>query len=590
MRNLKKILPVTGLALVLATGSVGFVTACQHSAAASAQDGLAQTPAPFATPPVLAGTPDIATLVAKVRPAVVNITTIHEVKMSEGSSPFFGFPDVPGLGNMLPFHPQGPDRRNRGGEGDEGDQVLKQQALGSGFLVDAQGHVVTNAHVIDDADVVKVRLADDREFRAKVIGKDKRLDVALLVLENPPKDLPVAALGASDPLRVGEYVVAIGNPFGLGDTVTMGIVSAKGRTIGAGPYDDFIQTDASINPGNSGGPLFNLRGQVVGINTAINPQGKGIGFAIPIDAVRDVLPQLLSSGHVSRGRLGVVIQPMDDDLAHALGMEHAHGALVESVEPGSPADKAGVKSGDVIVAIDGQDVPHSGDLPRMVARHAPGTAVKLTYLRDKDKRTVDMSLAALKDEADHGGEVEPGPSTGSADKSSALGIAIGEEDGHVVVQRVAPGGPSDGKLRPGDVIEEIDHQAVTSGSDLAARVHAAPADKPVLLRVRHGDQSRYVAIPRSEPLSDDAARACEARGEARAIAARRVVAPGARAVHSDCRCTRIDDPLSPSGARLGGSARSLLLHALSHTGRRAPVRPRRVRNGRAKAHRLPGPS
>jgi serine protease Do len=496
MRTLRKILPATGLALVLGTG---FVTGCQHSAAASAPDGLAQTPAPFATPPVLAGTPDVATLVAKVRPAVVNITTVHEVRVSEGAGPFFGFPDMPELKNVFPFfHQQGPDRRNRGErEGDDGDQVMKQQALGSGFLVDAQGHVVTNAHVIDDADVVKVRLADDREFRAKVIGKDKRLDVALLLLENPPKDLPVASLGASEPLRVGEYVVAIGNPFGLGDTVTMGIVSAKGRTIGAGPYDDFIQTDASINPGNSGGPLFNLRGQVVGINTAINPQGKGIGFAIPIDAVREVLPQLLSSGHVSRGRLGVVIQPMDDDLAHALGMDRAHGALVESVEPGSPADKAGVKSGDVIVALDGQDVGHSIDLPRMVARHAPGTDVKVTLVRDKEKRTIDMALAALKDEGEQGNNAEPSPSNGNSDKSSALGIAIGEEEGHVVVQRVAPGGPSDGKLRPGDVIEEIDHQPVTGGSDLSAKVRAAPTDKPVLLRVRHGDQSRYVAIPRS---------------------------------------------------------------------------------------------
>jgi serine protease Do len=499
MRTIPRILPVTGLALVLATGSI---TGCQHSAAASGQEALAQTPAPFASPPVLAGTPDIATLVAKVRPAVVNITTIHEVKVSEGTGQFFGLPDMPELKNFFPFfHPQGPDRRNRGeqrgGEGDEGDQVMKQQALGSGFLVDAQGHVVTNAHVIDDADVVKVRLADDREFVAKVIGKDKRLDVALLVLESPPKDLPAASLGASDPLRVGEYVVAIGNPFGLGDTVTMGIVSAKGRTIGAGPYDDFIQTDASINPGNSGGPLFNLRGQVVGINTAINPQGKGIGFAIPIDAVRDVLPQLLSSGHVSRGRLGVVIQPMDDDLAHALGMDHAHGALVESVEPGSPADKAGVKSGDVIVGLDGQDVGHSFDLPRMVARHAPGTDVKVTFVRNKEKRTVDMALATLKDEGDQSSNVEPSPSQSGADKSATLGIAIGEEDGRVVVERVAPGGPSDGKLRPGDVIEEIDHQPVTGSSDLTTKVRAAPTDKPVLLRVRHGDQSRYVAIPRS---------------------------------------------------------------------------------------------
>ena len=252
---------------------------------------------------------------------------------------------------------------------------------------------MTNAHVVDDADLVKVKLADDREYRAKVVGKDERLDVAVLQLEDPPSDLPVTSLGSSEALRVGEYVVAIGNPFGLGNTVTMGIVSAKGRTIGAGPYDDFIQTDASINPGNSGGPLFNLRGQVVGINTAINPQGKGIGFAIPIDAVRDVVPQLLATGHVSRGRLGVVIQGMDEDLAKAVGLDHPHGALVEEVEPASPAEKAGIKAGDVIVAVDGQDVPHSEDLPRMVARHAPGTQVKLAVLHDRQKRDVDVTLA-----------------------------------------------------------------------------------------------------------------------------------------------------------------------------------------------------
>jgi serine protease Do len=494
MRTFRKLIPVTGLALVLATG-------CQHSAAASAPGSVAQTPAPFATPPVLAGTPDIATLVSKVRPSVVNITTIHEVKVSENQ---FGFPDMPELKNLFPFfrqfHEQGPEGSHpHDGEqgGDDGDQVMKQQALGSGFIVDARGHVVTNAHVVDDADIVKVKLADDREFRAKVVGKDQRLDVAVLALENPPKDLPVASLGASQPLRVGEYVVAIGNPFGLGDTVTMGIVSAKGRTIGAGPYDDFIQTDASINPGNSGGPLFNLRGQVVGINTAINPQGKGIGFAIPIDAVRDVLPQLLSTGHVARGRIGVLIQPMDDDLAKALGMDHAHGALVESVEPGSPGDKAGIKSGDVIVAVDGEEVPHSGDLPRMVARHTPGTTIKVTVLHDKQQRTVDMTLATLKDEADHGDEGNS-PSSSNGDHSSGLGIGVSEEDGHVVVQHVSPDGPADGKLRPGDVIEEVDHHAVTSSADLAAKVKAAPSDKPVLLRVSHGDQSRYVAIARGD--------------------------------------------------------------------------------------------
>jgi serine protease Do len=480
---LRKVIPLVGLALVFGSG-------CQHSAgAASPPEGVPQAPAPFASPPVLPGTPDVATLVAKVRPAVVNITTQHELKAPRG---MFGGPD---LGDIFPFFHQGRPGAPRG-RGGEGDEVMKQQALGSGFLIDAQGHVVTNAHVIDGASTVKVKLPDDREYRAKVVGKDDRLDVAVLSLESPPHDLPVASLGDSEALRVGEYVVAIGNPFGLGDTVTMGIVSAKGRTIGAGPYDDFIQTDASINPGNSGGPLFNLRGQVVGINTAINPQGKGIGFAIPIAAVKDVLPQLLASGHVARGRIGVAIQGMDADLAKAFGMDHAHGALVEHVEPGSPGEKAGIKSGDVILALDGQEVPHSEDLPRMVARHAPGTHVKLTVLRDRQKRDVDLPLAALEDERQGGDESPQGTGAAAGDRSSALGIGVREEDGHLIVERVAPDGPSDGKLKPGDVIEEAAHQPVASATDLASKIKAAPSDAPLLLKVKRGEQSRYVAISR----------------------------------------------------------------------------------------------
>ena len=482
--TLRKLLPVPSLLLALASG-------CQHSAAASPPAEVPPaTPAPFASPPVLAGTPDVATLVARVRPSVVNITTVHEVKMAHHD---FGFPD---LEDVFPFFrqgPQGPTRRRGGDEG--GDQVMKQQALGSGFIIDAQGHVVTNAHVVDDADMVKVKLADDREFQAKVVGKDDRLDVAVLQLQSAPHDLPVASLGSSDALRVGEYVVAIGNPFGLGNTVTMGIVSAKGRTIGAGPYDDFIQTDASINPGNSGGPLFDLRGQVVGIDTAINPQGKGIGFAIPIDATKDVLPQLIASGHVSRGRLGVVIQGMDQDLAKAFGMDRPRGALVEQVEPGGPAEKAGIVAGDVIVSLDGRDVPRSEELPRMVARHAPNARVKVGIVRAGQHKDVDVTLAALKDEGQTrvGSDETPGP---SGEKSSALGIGVGEEDGRVVVQRVAPEGPSDGKLLPGDVIEQVNQQPVTGAADLAAKVHAASGDRPVLLRVKRGDQSRYVAIER----------------------------------------------------------------------------------------------
>jgi serine protease Do len=430
---------------------------------------------------------------------VVNITTVQQVHMPRGE---FGFPGLPGFGGIFPFFRQGPQNGRPhafpepGGEGG-GDAVMKQQALGTGFLVDEQGHVVTNAHVVDGADTVKVKLADDREYRAKVVGKDDRLDVAVLELQAAPRDLPLVSLGQSAALRVGEYVVAIGNPFGLGNTVTMGIVSAKGRSIGAGPYDDFIQTDASINPGNSGGPLFNLRGQVVGINTAINPQGKGIGFAIPIDAVKDVLPQLLSTGHVARGRLGVVIQGMDEDIAKALGMDHAHGALVEQVEPDSPAQKAGLRAGDVIVALDGADVSRSEDLPRLVARHAPGTQVRLTVLHDARSRAVDVTLASLKDEADSNAQPAQGPSTGSGQSSPSLGIGVADDEGRVVVQSVAPDGPADGKLRPGDVIEEIDHSPVTGAADLASRIHGSAADRPVLLRVKRGDQSRYVAIERS---------------------------------------------------------------------------------------------
>jgi len=480
---LRKVFPFVALSLAFGSG-------CQHSAgAASPPEAVPQAPAPFGTPPVLAGTPDIATLVSRVKPAVVNITTEHELKAPRG---VFGAPE---LGEMFPFfhrgRPGAPHDR-----GEEGDEVMKQQALGSGFIIDPQGHVVTNAHVVDDADAVKVKLSDDREYRAKVVGKDDRLDVAVLALDNPPHDLPLVSLGASDALRVGEYVVAIGNPFGLGDTVTMGIVSAKGRTIGAGPYDDFVQTDASINPGNSGGPLFNLRGQVVGINTAINPRGQGIGFAIPIDAVKDVLPQLLASGRVARGRIGVAIQGMDADLAKAFGMDHPRGALVEHVEPGSPGEKAGIRSGDVILALDGQDVVHSEDLPRMVARHAPGTQVKVTVLHERQRRDVELKLATLEDDGKGASVPSQGPGSAPGDRSSALGIGVADEGGRVIVERVAPDGPSDGKLRPGDVIEEVANQPVMTAADLASRVKAAPADAPVLLRVKRGEQARYVAIAR----------------------------------------------------------------------------------------------
>ena len=458
---MKAILYSSLMALALGAG-------CQH--AANANQTAVTQPAPFATPPMLTGAPDVAALVAKVKPAVVAISTTRDVKLQR-----YAIPGFPGFGG--------------GGDDDEGQgQTMHQAALGSGIVVDAQGHVVTNAHVIDDATTVKVKL-DDREYRARVVGKDTRLDVAVLQMENPPKDLPVASLGSSTQTRVGEYVVAIGNPFGLGNTVTMGIVSAKGRVIGAGPYDDFIQTDASINPGNSGGPLFDLHGQVIGINTAINPNGKGIGFAIPIDSVKGALPQLIASGHVSRGQLGVMIQGMDDGIAKALGMDHAYGALVEQVGSQSPAEKAGIKSGDVITTVDGQDVKTSNELPRIIATHAPGTHVHLGVLRDKHVRDVDVALEAMKDDA----KTEAAAPVESAQRG-ALGIAIGDEEGQVVVERVAPNGVADGKLRRGDVIEEVNQKRVTSAQDASNALKTAKTGDAVLLKVKRGDSSRFVAL------------------------------------------------------------------------------------------------
>jgi serine protease Do len=453
---------------------------------AAAAEGLPNAPAPFATPPLLNGTPDIAALVAKVKPSVVNITTIHDVhpaKLDEN------FPFGP-FGQHSPFPFLGPGRRGE-------NPVMKRKALGSGFLVDGKGHVVTNAHVVEGANEVKVKLGDEREFAAKVVGRDPRLDLAVLELAGA-KDTQGASLGSSADLRVGEYVVAIGNPFGLGNTVTMGIVSAKARAIGAGPYDDFIQTDASINPGNSGGPLFNLKGEVVGINTAINPSGQGIGFAIPVDALKDVLEPLISKGRVARGYLGVMIQPVDAALGKALGLDGAKGALVAEVVPGGAADRAGVKSGDVIVSVDGTQVRSSDELPRIVARHAPGSRAKVEVLRSGKRQMIDIALEELKDEeasADQKPSTRPGASA-----AAGLGIEVAESPnrkGEVVVANVLPGSAADGQLVPGDVIVEVNNAAVHRPEDVVARTKSTPSGSPILLKIKRDGKSRYVAIERS---------------------------------------------------------------------------------------------
>lgn len=465
----------TGLAalLVLATG-------CERKVAPQSLSGettplATNTVAPFTTPPVLSGTPDVATLVARVQPSVVNITTEHEVKVpqSQFQEPFDWF--------------FGPNRR---GQRMPPDRSMKQTSLGTGILIDSAGHVLTNAHVIDGADTVRVKLADDREFKAKVKGRDPKIDVAVLEMEGA-NGLPAATLGSSEALRVGEYVIAIGNPFGLGHTVTMGIVSAKSRTIGAGPYDDFIQTDASINPGNSGGPLFNLRGEVIGINTAINPNGQGIGFAIPIDDIKNILPQLLDTGHVARGKLGVLIQPVDANLAQALGLDKPRGALVAQVESSSAGGKAGIDHGDVIVQVDGVDVPSSQDLPRMVARHAPGSKVNVKVLRKGEAKTFVVTLDALDDEDKRAaGTNEPA----ADDRSLGAELSDAPDGGGAVVRRVRPNSKAEGALRPGDVIVEVGQTRVKNAAEAAESIKRAREKGPVLLRVEREGKGRYVAI------------------------------------------------------------------------------------------------
>lgn len=425
--------------------------------------------------------PDVPSLVERVDASVVNITSIKDVK-----APVFEFNGSPF--DFDPFGGTGPFSRRHGGQ-----TVLREQALGSGFIIDASGRVITNSHVVQDADKVRVKLSDDREFDAEVKGRDERLDLAVLQLQGA-KDLPVATLGSSDAVRVGELVVAIGNPFGLGNTVTTGIVSAKSREIGAGPYDDFIQTDASINPGNSGGPLFNMGGQVVGINTAINPSGQGIGFAIPSDALRSVLPQLLETGHVERGRLGVQIQEVDGDLAKAFGMDKARGALIGEVEGGGPADKAGLKSSDIIIAVDDQPVTHSHDLPRLVARHRPGSHVKLKFLRNKSEHTIDVVLDALKEES--AGGPKPGNSP-NAEGQANLGVTVKDApDGGAQVDRIFPGTPAVGQLQPGDVIVEVNYSAVVNAVQVMKALRGVSHGQTILLKVRSDGKIRFVALTR----------------------------------------------------------------------------------------------
>jgi len=441
-----------------------------------------------AAPAIVAGQglPDFASLAKKLGPSVVNVSTT-QVRKTAQAGPDFG-DDQMGQFFQRFFGqpaPRGPQR---------------QGGLGSGFIIDNNGTILTNYHVVDGAQKIVVTLADGKNYDAKVVGKDQKSDIAVIKID-AGRELPAVALGDSDRLEVGEWVMAIGNPFGLDHTVTSGIVSAKGRNIGSGPYDNFIQTDASINPGNSGGPLINLRGEVVGINTAIFSQSGGnigIGFAIPANSVKELLPQLRDTGKVVRGYLGTSVQKLTPEIAESLGLKQARGALVAEVLKGSPAERAGVKAGDIIVEFDRKEIKESADLPIQVARVAPGTTVQVRVWRDGKDVILPLTVGEMKDNEIIASTQEGGLGLTVQPITPQLAQSLGLERAEgLVITAVTPGSAAEeAGLKSGDVISEINRQPIKTLADYNRELARNDKAKSVLLLVRRGQSSLFLALKR----------------------------------------------------------------------------------------------
>ena len=466
-------------------------------------DKAKTSPPTITTPaPAIASTADqpasFVDIAKKDSPAVVNISTTQKVQRRRRQPQF----PPPGPG---PFGEDDPFaeffRRFFG----ERPPLGQQRSLGSGFIISEDGYVLTNNHVIGDADKITVRLSSNEEYTAKVVGADEKTDIALIKI-TPKHPLPTLSLGTSARLQVGDWVVAIGNPFGLEQTVTAGIVSAKGRAIGAGPYDDFIQTDASINPGNSGGPLLNLNGEVIGINTAIMSQSGGnigIGFAIPIDLAKPIVAQLKSRGKVTRAWLGVAIQDVTPELAKSFGLQEPHGALVAEVTKDGPADKAGLKRGDVITAFNGTPVTESHELPAVVAESAVGTQVDVTVLRDGQEHTFTVTLGKLTDQqarAESGseGDTSWGMTVANLTPETLRQFQLERKQTGVVIVDVEDGSPAArAGLQPGDIIEEVNRQPVTSVDDFTTALAGGKDTNTLLLLVRRGENALFFALSKA---------------------------------------------------------------------------------------------
>ncbi len=471
---------------------------------------LAPMPAVSAGPPVdqqittLAGTPaSFADVIEAVQPAVVNISvTGPAAPRTRGHIPMQ--PGTPGPDNFEDFLRRFFERQSY----NVNAPTPSFHGMGSGFIIDAEGYVVTNNHVVEHASEIVVTLNDGTRFDAALVGTDPKTDLAVLKVESD-EPLPYARFGDSDDTRVGDWVIAIGNPFGLGGSATTGIVSARGRDIRSGPFDDFLQIDAPINRGNSGGPLFNLAGRVIGINTAIfSPNGGnvGIGFAIPSELAESVIEQLKSSGHVERGWLGVTIQQIDEELATGLGFDGNTGALVASVVRESPAAKAGVQPGDVIVAIDGENIDHLKELTRKVAAVKPDEKVELEVWRNGERKTLEVSVGHSPNETkDHRrqatkSKVGLGLALGELTSESRLRFSVDEDVRGALVTNVAPKSSAAAKgLRPGDVIVMVGQIQVTNLNGAMGAIEDAKSKgrESVLLRVvrGRGDTARFVVVP-----------------------------------------------------------------------------------------------
>jgi len=448
--------------------------------------------------------PDFTELVEKQGSAVVNISTTQAVSRNalsqqlpqlDENDPLYEF-----FRRFMPNQPNQPNPNQPGpGQPNPGPRGFQAQSLGSGFIISADGYILTNAHVIDSADEVTVRLTDKREFKAKVIGADRRTDVALIKIEAVA--LPTVRFGDPAKLKVGEWVVAIGSPFGFDNTVTAGIVSAKGRSLPQENFVPFIQTDVAVNPGNSGGPLFNLRGEVVGINSQIYSRTggfMGLSFAIPIDVANNIAQQLRTTGKVTRGRIGVVIQPATKELADGFGLAKAQGALVNSVEKGGPADKAGIEAGDVILRFDGKPVEASEDLPRVVGGTKPGSKIAIQVWRNKAARDLQVVVAELSDERPgrqaRGSKPQPPAATqfgmGLADLTDAQKKELKVEGGVFVDS--AQGAAARAGIRRGDVILGVNNQDVKSVEQFRQLMDGMEKGRIVALLVRRGANSLYI--------------------------------------------------------------------------------------------------